>query len=176
MHINTSSYKQYQPPIITDSTLESNKEAKAGLNGSFEDINKDWVTDPTLYPTMHLEELATQHKLGNDDCDLCPEEPSKRKCSPCMVVILRKLCDNVGFNATNVLNKLRQKHALPSGEGTLYGVDVNTSGIINSFANFVWEPAVVKINALNVVTEVACLVLGMDETVKNPKVCSPRFA
>jgi T-complex protein 1 subunit eta len=30
-------------------------------------------------------------------------------------VIPRQLCDNAGFDATDVLNKLRQKHAIPSG-------------------------------------------------------------
>ncbi|KAL2943354.1 T-complex protein 1 subunit eta, partial [Bienertia sinuspersici] len=84
-------------------------------------------------------------------------------------VIPRQLCDNAGFDATDVLNKLRQKHALPSGEGANYGVDINTGGITDSFANFVWEPAVVKINALNAATEAACLILSVDETVKNPK-------
>ncbi|KAF2300038.1 hypothetical protein GH714_007301 [Hevea brasiliensis] len=59
-------------------------------------------------------------------------------------VIPRQLCDNAGFDATDVLNKLRQKHALPSGEGAPFGVDINTGGIADSFANFVWEPAVVK--------------------------------
>ncbi|KAG9130493.1 hypothetical protein Leryth_025753 [Lithospermum erythrorhizon] len=84
-------------------------------------------------------------------------------------VIPRQLCDNAGFDATDVLNKLRQKHALPSGEGAPYGVDINTGGIADSFANFVWEPAVVKINAINAATEAACLILSVDETVKNPK-------
>lgn len=84
-------------------------------------------------------------------------------------VIPRQLCDNAGFDATDVLNKLRQKHALPSGEGALYGVDINTGGIADSYANFVWEPAVVKINAINAATEAACLILSVDETVKNPK-------
>ncbi|KVH87571.1 Chaperone, tailless complex polypeptide 1 [Cynara cardunculus var. scolymus] len=101
-------------------------------------------------------------------------------------VIPRQLCDNAGFDATDVLNKLRQKHALAAGwsfaiyfknknkksfssEGALYGVDINTGGISDSFANFVWEPAVVKINAINAATEAACLILSVDETVKNPK-------
>ncbi|OMO57098.1 Chaperonin Cpn60/TCP-1 [Corchorus capsularis] len=84
-------------------------------------------------------------------------------------VIPRQLCDNAGFDATDVLNKLRQKHALQSGEGAPYGVDINTGGIADSFANFVWEPAVVKINAINAATEAACLILSVDETVKNPK-------
>ncbi|CAI0397349.1 unnamed protein product [Linum tenue] len=81
-------------------------------------------------------------------------------------IIPRQLCDNAGFDATDVLNKLRQKHAR---EGAPYGVDINTGGIADSFANFVWEPAVVKINAINAATEAACLVLSVDETVKNPK-------
>uniref|UniRef100_M4F161 T-complex protein 1 subunit eta n=1 Tax=Brassica campestris TaxID=3711 RepID=M4F161_BRACM len=84
-------------------------------------------------------------------------------------VIPRQLCDNAGFDATDVLNKLRQKHAMQSGEGASYGVDINTGGIADSFANFVWEPAVVKINAINAATEAACLILSVDETVKNPK-------
>ncbi|CAN4097920.1 unnamed protein product [Withania somnifera] len=84
-------------------------------------------------------------------------------------IIPRQLCDTAGFDATDVLNKLRQKHALPSGEGAPYGVDINTGGIADSFANFVWEPAVVKINAINAATEAACLILSVDETVKNPK-------
>ncbi|KAJ0084889.1 hypothetical protein Patl1_29901 [Pistacia atlantica] len=90
-------------------------------------------------------------------------------------VIPRQLCDNAGFDATDVLNKLRQKHALPSGEGAPYGVDINTGGIADSFANFVWEPAVVKINAINAATEAACLILSVDETVKNPK-CTDAIA
>ncbi|KAI8554129.1 hypothetical protein RHMOL_Rhmol05G0074000 [Rhododendron molle] len=84
-------------------------------------------------------------------------------------VIPRQLCDNAGFDATDVLNKLRQKHALQTGEGAPYGVDINTGGIADNYANFVWEPAVVKINAINAATEAACLVLSVDETVKNPK-------
>ncbi|KAF9596361.1 hypothetical protein IFM89_009709 [Coptis chinensis] len=56
-----------------------------------------------------------------------------------------------------------------------YGVDINTGGIIDTFANFVWEPTVVKINAINATTEAACLILSVDETVKNPKVSHSVF-
>ncbi|KAF9613710.1 hypothetical protein IFM89_010152 [Coptis chinensis] len=56
------------------------------------------------------------------------------------------------------------------GESARYGVDINTGGIIDTFANFVWEHAIVKINAINATTEAACLILSVDETVKNPKV------
>lgn len=35
-------------------------------------------------------------------------------------VIPRQLCDNAGFDATNILNKLRAKHAQVGGVATLY--------------------------------------------------------
>ena len=36
---------------------------------------------------------------------------------------------------------------------------------MDTFAAYVWEPAVVKINALTAATEAACLILSVDETV-----------
>ena len=38
-----------------------------------------------------------------------------------------------------------------------------------SFQKCVWEPAVVKINAITAASEAACLILSVDETVKNPR-------
>merc|ERR1711937_646099 len=43
-------------------------------------------------------------------------------------VIARQLCDNAGFDATNILNKLRQKHA---GDGIWYGVDIMDETVKN---------------------------------------------
>jgi chaperonin GroEL (HSP60 family) len=40
-------------------------------------------------------------------------------------------------------------------EGKNYGVDVNSaSGIINTYTAFIWEPIIVKQNALSAATEV----------------------
>lgn len=50
-----------------------------------------------------------------------------------------------------------------------YGVDINTEDIGDNMLAYVWEPAVVKINALTAATEAACLILSVDETIKNPK-------
>ncbi|XP_054712524.1 T-complex protein 1 subunit eta-like [Uloborus diversus] len=81
-------------------------------------------------------------------------------------VIPRQLCDNAGFDSTNILNMLRQKHATG---GIWYGVDINNEDIADNFEACVWEPAVVKINALTAATEAACLIVSLDETIKNPK-------
>lgn len=91
-------------------------------------------------------------------------------------IIPRQLSDNAGFDATDVLNKLRQKHALPDGQGQHFGVDINTGGVINTFSAFVWEPALVKINAIQSATEAACMILSVDETVRNPKSEAPDAA
>lgn len=80
-------------------------------------------------------------------------------------VIPRQICDNAGIDATDVLNKLRMLHA--RGERWA-GVDVENDGVANNMEKFVWEPALVKINALEGAAEAACLVLSVDETVTNP--------
>eukprot|EP00914_Ancora_sagittata_P013289 GHVO01025849.1.p1 GENE.GHVO01025849.1~~GHVO01025849.1.p1 ORF type:complete len:556 (-),score=84.02 GHVO01025849.1:164-1801(-) len=85
-------------------------------------------------------------------------------------VIPHQLCDNAGFDATNILNKLRQKHALG---GTWYGVDINSEDIADNFVACVWEPSIVKINALTAASEAACLILSVDETIQNPRSNNP---
>ncbi|KAL7285523.1 hypothetical protein ACG7TL_000625 [Trametes sanguinea] len=82
-------------------------------------------------------------------------------------VIPRQICDNAGLDTTDVLNKLRMKHA--NGE-QYYGVDVDgPEGIRNNLDAFVWEPSLVKVNAINSATEAACLILSVDETVRAPQ-------
>ena len=56
-----------------------------------------------------------------------------------------------------------------SSGGMWYGVDVNNEDITDNFEACVWEPSIVKINAITAATEAACLILSVDETVKNPK-------
>jgi T-complex protein 1 subunit eta len=85
-------------------------------------------------------------------------------------VIPRQLCENAGFDAVDVLTRLRQKHALG---GKWYGVDMETEDIADNFERFVWEPVQVKVNALQAATEAACLILSVDETVKSPQSQQP---
>jgi T-complex protein 1 subunit eta len=81
-------------------------------------------------------------------------------------VIPRQLCENAGFDATDILNKLRQKH---SEGGLWFGVDINKEDISDNFESTVWEPAVVKINSITAAAEAACLILSIDETIKAPR-------
>ena len=66
---------------------------------------------------------------------------------------------NLGF-------QLRERHA----KGDKWsGVDINNEDIADNLEACVWEPAVVKINALTAATEAACLILSVDETIKAPQ-------
>lgn len=82
-------------------------------------------------------------------------------------VLPRQICDNAGLDSTDILNKLRMRHA----NGHIwYGVDVDgPEGVRDNMEAFVWEPSLVKTNAINSATEAASLILSVDETVRGPQ-------
>ncbi|KAH6658043.1 T-complex protein 1 subunit eta [Truncatella angustata] len=86
-------------------------------------------------------------------------------------VIPRQLCDNAGFDATDILNKLRVEHR----KGKVWaGVDFQNEGVTDMMERFVWEPALIKINAIQAATEASCLILGVDETIRNEESAQPQ--
>ena len=53
--------------------------------------------------------------------------------------------------------------------GTWFGVDIQNESVADNYDAFVWEPALVKTNYLQSATEAACLILSVDETIRNPQ-------
>nr|GEV65840.1 T-complex protein 1 subunit eta [Tanacetum cinerariifolium] len=146
-----------------------------------------WITSQFMcYRFLGLVRFLKKNKLEMNDliylADILQFNEKAKRSLHDAIMIVRKAMKNctvvVAGGATNHARNIAGKSqlfinafakALEVGEGALYGVDINTGGICDSFANFVWEPAVVKINAINAVTEASCLILSVDETVKNPK-------
>ncbi len=94
-------------------------------------------------------------------------------------IIPRIIADNAGLDSLDIINKLRTVHCMDiinidnndkeGDQSSLYiGVDI-TTGTGNNKNSFVWEPLLVKVNALKAATEAACTILSIDETVRNPK-------
>ncbi|KAJ4455034.1 putative T-complex protein 1 subunit eta [Paratrimastix pyriformis] len=81
-------------------------------------------------------------------------------------VIPRQLSQNAGFDATDILDQLRQKHFTGFRWA---GVDITNEGVCDAFERCIWEPSNMKRNALNAATEACCLILGIDETIKAPQ-------
>lgn len=89
--------------------------------------------------------------------------------------IPRALASNAGLDAIDLLNKLRQKHSLPSeGRVCWQGINCMEGGLCDAMKNFIWEPALVKENAIAAATEAACIILSIDETIKQPIPQEPR--
>lgn len=77
-------------------------------------------------------------------------------------IIPRQLCDNAGFDATNILTHLRVEHR----KGNIWmGVDFDNEGVRDNLKAFVWEPALVKVNAIQAAVEASCMILSVDETI-----------
>ncbi|ORM40266.1 T-complex protein 1 subunit eta [Babesia sp. Xinjiang] len=88
-------------------------------------------------------------------------------------VIPKTLAQNAGFNATDVISKLRRDHALSKEGVNWFGVNCMNGDIVDTFEECIWEPAMVKKNALYAATEAACQVLSIDETVKHAAQAAP---
>ena len=83
--------------------------------------------------------------------------------------IPRTLAENSGMDSTDILNKLRQKHAQGGAEGQWFGVNAMEGNIADMYKLFVWEPEQVRINVLQAACEAACSILSVDQTIRNPK-------
>lgn len=89
-------------------------------------------------------------------------------------IIPKQLADNAGFDTTAVLNQLRAKHHSGAADAKWFGVNMEAeNGVGDNLAAFVWEPALVKINALSAAAEAAALVISVDETIKDSKAGKP---
>ena len=98
------------------------------------------------------------------------QQPIVKAFAKALEIIPRQLCDNAGFDATDILNRLRVEHR----KGNVWaGVDFDHEGVRNNMEAFVWEPSLVKINAVQAAVEAACLILSVDETIKNEESQQP---
>ncbi|KAJ1834532.1 T-complex protein 1 subunit eta [Coemansia sp. RSA 2711] len=88
-------------------------------------------------------------------------------------VIPRQLCENAGFDTTDFVTQLRARHAQDPERFKWHGVDIDAEAVADLHAKFVWEPALVKINAISSAVEAACLILSVDETVTSQQSQDP---
>lgn len=85
--------------------------------------------------------------------------------------IPKQLAQNAGFDATEIVDLVRQKHY----QGIKWaGVDIFNETWCDAFDKCIWEPSLIKINAIAAATEAACLILNVDETIRNPQSEQPQ--
>lgn len=79
-------------------------------------------------------------------------------------IIPRQLCENAGMDSIEVLNKLRKAH---NKNEIWYGIDLKNETIANNLLNYIWEPALIKLNAIKSATEAVISILSIDEIIKS---------
>eukprot|EP00768_Dysnectes_brevis_P000378 gnl/Dysnectes_brevis/1084_a1212_3882.p1 GENE.gnl/Dysnectes_brevis/1084_a1212_3882~~gnl/Dysnectes_brevis/1084_a1212_3882.p1 ORF type:complete len:607 (+),score=233.40 gnl/Dysnectes_brevis/1084_a1212_3882:22-1821(+) len=86
--------------------------------------------------------------------------------------IPRNIAENAGFDSTKLLVQLRKVHndaVKRDGPICWQGVSIlNDGSVADMMEEHVWEPSLIKQNALRAATEAACVILSVDQTVTLP--------
>ena len=85
-------------------------------------------------------------------------------------IIPRTLAENAGLDAIDILVALRQAHE--NGHKTM-GIDLNTGKVVDSLAANVIEPLRVKTQAIASATEVATMILRIDDVIASKAAAAP---
>ncbi len=81
-------------------------------------------------------------------------------------IIPRTLAENAGMDPINIITKLKKSHEESNKD---HGVDVFNEGIMNSITNGVIEPLKIKTQAITSATEVAEMILRIDDVIAGKK-------
>ncbi|ABW97880.1 tcpH (nucleomorph) [Hemiselmis andersenii] len=82
-----------------------------------------------------------------------------KKFAQALEIIPKTICENGGLDSITILSNLRSIH---ESSDCWEGINVEKGTIFNAFDNFIWEPVLIKINAIQAATEAACLILSID--------------
>ncbi|HIQ03660.1 MAG TPA: thermosome subunit, partial [Desulfurococcales archaeon] len=108
----------------------------------------------------YLKEYATKEVSGK-------EQLAIEKFAEALKSIPRTLVENAGMDPIEILTELEAAHA--KAEGKWYGVNVLTGKVEDMMKLGVVEPAWVKANAIKAATEVATLILRIDDIIAASK-------
>lgn len=82
--------------------------------------------------------------------------------------IVNILCENAGLDASSILSELESIHG-QLNDNHYFGVDIDRGCAGDLFKKYVFEPTIVKRNALMCACEAACLILSIDYVIKMPQ-------
>jgi len=120
-----------------------------------------------------MEVSAHLHRVADRDVP-AKQQAIIKAFAKALEIIPRQLCDNGGLDATDVLNRLRVEHRQHGHAWAGVDFDAESGVASDLMAKHVWEPALVKINAIQAATEAACLILSVDETIRNEESAAPQ--
>ncbi|XP_026684925.1 T-complex protein 1 subunit eta [Diaphorina citri] len=164
--------------IRLDSVEEYQKVVDAEWKILYEKLDKIHASGAqVVLSKLPIGDVATQYFADRDMfcAGRVPEEDLKRTMKACGGAVMTTAHDlNDSVLGTCAVFDERQIGSESCAENILlsncwYGVDITKEDISDNMESCVWEPAIVKKNAITAASEAACLVLSVDETIKNPK-------
>lgn len=81
------------------------------------------------------------------------------KYAQALEIIPKTLSENAGLDFMPLVSKLRFLHSF---RDDWIGIDIEKGKIFNSYDNYIWEPAIVKLNAIQAATEATCAIIKID--------------
>lgn len=90
------------------------------------------------------------------------EQLAVKQFAEAMEVVPKTLAENAGLDPIDILVELRAKH---EKDGATYGVNVFSGKVVDMAEMNVWEPSLVKKQALKSATEAAALILRIDDVI-----------
>ena len=79
-------------------------------------------------------------------------------------MIPRQIAENAGLDGIDLLALLRKAHTSPSN--LWFGLDLVNETVADNMQASIWEPALVKTNAIASATEAACMILSVDLSIE----------
>jgi T-complex protein 1 subunit eta len=81
------------------------------------------------------------------------------KYAQALEIIPKTICENAGLDFMRIISELRCAH---NNSNNWNGIDIEKGKICDSYKNYIWEPVIVKTNAIQAATEAACAIITID--------------
>lgn len=132
-------------------------------------VARNIILNPKLVPgggALEMELACRLTEYATNNIKGVQQWPFKALASA-FEVIPRTLVQNSGADVVRKLTELRQKHSDP--KGAYMGIDGNDGKIVDMKEANIWDPAIVKIQAIKTAIEVSCMLLRIDDIVSGIK-------
>lgn len=156
--------------ILRGGTEQFIAESERSVHDALQVVKRALKT-PTIVPGGGAVEMAVSRHLQQYAYSISGKgQWIVRAFAKALEVVPRQVAENAGLDSTEIITKLRQKHAENESR---FGVDVIEGDIMDTLKAGIWEPADNKKHSFQAATEAACVILSIDETVTAPRSQDP---
>jgi T-complex protein 1 subunit eta len=138
------------------------EEAKRCLNDGMMVVKKT-IKNPTIVGGAGAIEMRLSSRLRKYAETLTGQDQLIiSRYAQALEIIPRTICENAGLDFMPLVSELRYIH---NNTNNWSGINIETGAVFNSYDNYIWEPSLIKANALQAATEAACAIITIDKVI-----------